>query len=131
MTGLDTNVLVRYLTQDDAKQAAQATQLIENTLTVASPGFISLVVLTELYWVLGNVYSVTGPEWLDTLDDLLASQRMQLEQREVVQGAVQACRSSKAGFVDALIAQVANAAGCVQTVSFDKVAVRFAGMVAV
>jgi predicted nucleic-acid-binding protein len=70
MTGLDTNVLVRYLTQDDAKQAEQATQLIENTLTVANPGFISLVVLTELYWVLGNVYSVTGPEWLDTVDDL-------------------------------------------------------------
>jgi predicted nucleic-acid-binding protein len=105
--------------------------LIENTLTVASPGFISLVVLTELYWVLGNVYSVTGPEWLDTVDDLLASQRMQLEQREVVQAAVQTCRSSKAGFVDALIAQVAKAAGCVHTVSFDKLAVRFAGMVAV
>ena len=131
MTGLDTNVLVRYLTQDDAKQAAQATQLIENTLTVAKPGFISLVVLTELYWVLGNVYSVTGPEWLDTLDDLLASQRMQLEQREVVQGAVQVCRSSKASFVVALIAQAAKAAGCGQTVSFDRVAVRFAGMAAV
>ena len=131
MTGLDTNVLVRYFAQDDAKQAEQATQLIENTLTVGKPGFISLVVLTELYWVLGNLYSVTGPEWLDTVDDLLASQRMQLEQREVVQGAVQMCRSSKAGFVDALIAQVAKAAGCGQTVSFDKVAVRFAGMVAV
>ena len=131
MTGLDTHVLVRYLTQDDAKQAAQATALIENTLTVAKPGFISLVVLTELYWVLGNVYSVTGPEWLDTVDDLLASQRMQLEQREVVQGAVQVCRSSKAGFVVALIAQAAKAAGCGQTVSFDKLAVRFAGMAAV
>ena len=131
MTGLDTHVLVRYLTQDDAKQAAQATALIENTLTVAKPGFISLVVLTELYWVLGNVYSVTGPEWLDTVDDLLASQRMRLEQREVVQGAVQVCRRSKAGFVVALIAQAAKAAGCVQTVSFDKAALRFAGMVAV
>jgi predicted nucleic-acid-binding protein len=74
---------------------------------------------------------LTKPEWLYTVDDLLASQRMQLEQREVVQGAVQVCRSSKAGFVDALIAQVAKTAGCVQTVSFDKLAVRFAGMVAV
>jgi predicted nucleic-acid-binding protein len=131
MTGLDTNVLVRYLTQDDAKQAEQATQLIENTLTVANPGFISLVVLTELYWVLGNVHSVTGPEWLDTVDDLLASQRMQLEQREVVQAAVQTCRSSKAGFVGALIVQIDKAAGCGRTVSFDKLAVQLAGMVAV
>jgi predicted nucleic-acid-binding protein len=131
MTGLDTNVLVRYLTQDDAKQAAQATALIENTLTVAHPGFISLVVLTELYWVLSNVYSVTTAEWLDTVDDLLASQRMHLEQREAVRSAVQVCRSSKAGFVDALIVKVAKAAGCGHTVSFDKVAVRFAGMVVV
>jgi predicted nucleic-acid-binding protein len=105
--------------------------LIENTLTVAKPGIISLVVLTELYWVLGKLYSVTRPECLDTVDDLLASQRMHLEQREVVQGAVQVCRISKAGFVDALIAQVVKAAGCGQTVSFDRVAVRFAGTVAV
>jgi predicted nucleic-acid-binding protein len=62
------------------------------------------------------------------VDDLLASQRMHLEQREVVQGAMRVCRSSKAGFVDALIAQVAKTAGCGQTASFDKVAVRFAGM---
>jgi predicted nucleic-acid-binding protein len=63
------------------------------------------------------------------VDDLLASQLMHLEQREVVRSAVQVCRSSKAGFADALIAQVAKAAGYGQTVSFDKVAVRFAGMV--
>jgi predicted nucleic-acid-binding protein len=105
--------------------------LIENTLTVAKPGFISLVVLTELYWVLGKLYSVTRPECLDTVDDRLASQRMHLEPREVVRSAVPVCRSSKAGFVDALIAQVAKATGCGQTVSFDKVAVRFAGMVGV
>jgi predicted nucleic-acid-binding protein len=128
MSELDTNVLVRYLKQDDGKQA---TQFIESALTVAHPDFVSLVVFTELYWVLSNVYRVAGPEWLVTVDDLLASQRMQLEQLEVVRSAVQVCHSSKAGFVDALIAQVAKAAGCGQTVSFDKVAVLFAGMVAV
>jgi predicted nucleic-acid-binding protein len=63
--------------------------------------------------------------------ELLASQRMQLEQREVVQAAVQVCRSSMVGFVDALIAQVAKAAGCWQTASFDNAAERFARMVGV
>ena len=128
MTGLDTNVLVRYLTQDDTKQAALATALIDTRLTAASPGFISLVVLTELYWVLANVYDVKPAEWLVAVDDLLASQRLQVEQRDVVRLAVAVCRDGKAGFVDALITQVALAAGCSQTLTFDKLAVRWAGM---
>lgn len=131
MTGLDTNVLVRYLTQDDTIQAAQATTLIDTRLTAAKPGFISLVVLTELYWVLSNVYAVKPAEWLDAVDDLLASQRLQVEQRDVVRSAVALCREGKAGFVDALIAQAALAAGCSQTLTFDKLAVRWAGMAAV
>jgi predicted nucleic-acid-binding protein len=71
---------------------------------------------------------MTGPEWLAMVDGLLASQRMRLEQREVVQAAVRVCRSGKAGFMDALTVHVA---GCGLTVSFDKVDVRFAGMAAV
>jgi predicted nucleic-acid-binding protein len=130
MIGLDTNVLVRYLAQDEAKQAAQATQLIENTLTISNPGFISLVVLVELHWVMCSLYSVTMPEWLETIDDLLASQNINIEQREVVQAARHLCHSNKAGFADVLIAQVAKAAGCERTMSFDKAAVRMAGMVA-
>lgn len=128
MIGLDTNVLVRYLTQDDPKQAALATQLIERSLSVSKPGFVSLVVLTELYWVLTSSYRVTATEWLDTVADLLASQNMHIEQREVVQAVGQLCRRSKAGFVDALISQTAKSAGCELTVSFDKTAVKFAGM---
>jgi predicted nucleic-acid-binding protein len=131
MTGLDTNVLVRYLTQDDAKQAAQATVLIDTRLTAAKSGFISLVVLTELYWVLSNAYAVKPAEWLLAVDDLLASQRLHVEQRDVVRSAAAACREGKAGFVDALIAQVALAAGCGQPLTFDKLAVRWAGMAAV
>jgi predicted nucleic-acid-binding protein len=52
MIGLDTNVLARYLTQDDVRQAARASRLIENDLTNARPGFISPVVLAELCWVI-------------------------------------------------------------------------------
>jgi predicted nucleic-acid-binding protein len=128
MIGLDTNVLVRYLVQDDAKQAAQATQLIEHKLTPTNPGFISLIVLLELYWVLTSLYSVTTTEWLQALDDLLASQSIQMEHRDVVQATIQVCQNKKAGFVDVLISQVASSAGCTQTLTFDKAAARFAGM---
>jgi predicted nucleic-acid-binding protein len=131
MVGLDTNVLVRYLAQDDVKQAALATQLIENTLTTSNPGFISLVVLVELHWVMCSLYSVTMPEWLTTIDDLLASQNIQIEQREVVQVTGHQCRSSKACFTDVRMAQVVKAVGCERTMSFDKTAVRNSGMVAV
>jgi predicted nucleic-acid-binding protein len=128
MIGLDTNVLVRYLAQDDAKQAAKATQLIEHKLTPTNPGFISLIVLLELYWVLTSLYSVTTTEWLQALDDLLASQSIQIERRDVVQAAIEVCQNKKTGFVDVLITQVAKSVGCTQTLTFDKAAAGFAGM---
>ena len=132
MIGLDTNVLVRYLTQDDPKQAAMATRLIDEKLSIAEPGFISLVVLMEMYWVLKRLYSASGDELLAVVEDLLSMPRFHLDRRDVVAAAVQfmqAGQGAKAGFVDALIAQLAAAQGCSRTVSFDKAAVRSAGMV--
>ena len=132
MIGLDTNVLIRYLTQDDPKQAARATRLIDEDLSIAEPGFISLVVLVETYWVLKRLYSASGDELLAAVEDLLSMPRFHLDRRDVVAAAVQfmkAVQGSKAGFVDVLIAQLAAAQGCSRTVTFDKAAVRSAGMV--
>ena len=132
MIGLDTNVLVRYLTQDDPKQAARATRLIDEELSIAEPGFISLVVLVEMCWVLKRLYSVSGDELLAAVEDLLSTPRFNLDRRDVVAAAVQfmkAAEGSKAGFVDVLIVQMAAAQGCLSTVTFDKTAVRSAGMV--
>ena len=131
MIGLDTNVLARYLTQDDVRQAALASRLIENELTIASPGFISLVVLAELCWVLSRLYSATMDELADMISDLLNTPQIQVERREVVQAAIRRFKqgkSRKAGLVDALIAEIANSEGCSSTVTFDKAAVRAAGM---
>ena len=131
MIGLDTNVLARYLTQDDVRQAALASRLIENDLTIASPGFVSLVVLAELCWVLSRLYSATMDELLDLISDLLNTPQIQVERREVVQAAIRRFsqgKSRKAGLVDALIAEIANSEGCSATVTFDKAAVREAGM---
>jgi len=132
MIGLDTNVLVRYLAQDDPKQAAQATRLIEQELTASKPGFICLVVLAELCWVLTRLYGASPQEVRQTVDDLLGTPQFHLERREVVQAAVQHAKggkTSKADFVDVLIAQTAQAEGCSRMVTFDKAAVRGAGMV--
>lgn len=130
MIGLDTNVLVRYLAQDDATQSAVATRLIEQDLSASSPGFISLVVLTELGWVLKRLYGASEAELLQTVADLLASPQFQVENRAVVQAAVQHMRGlrTQAGWTDLLIAQIAQAQGCRHTVTFDKTAVRSAGM---
>jgi predicted nucleic-acid-binding protein len=131
MIGLDTNVLVRYLALDDPKQATRATRLIEQELSVSEPGFISLVVLAELCWVLARLYRASQEEIKQTVDDLLATPQFHLERREVVQSAVQRAKggqTSKGDFVDALIAQTAQAEGCSHIVTFDKAAARGAGM---
>ena len=108
-----------------------ASRLIENDLTIASPGFVSLAVLAELCWVLSRLYSATMDELLDLISDLLNTPQIQVERREVVQAAIRRFsqgKSRKAGLVDALIAEIANSEGCSATVTFDKAAVREAGM---
>ena len=131
MIGIDTNVLVRYLTQDDAAQAARATRFMEAELGPAQQGFISVVVLVELCWVLQSLYRVTTLELLDLIDDLLRSRHLQLEHRAAVQAAVHTLRQNpkaSAGLADVLTTQIGQALGCSHTVSFDKGAVRWAGM---
>jgi predicted nucleic-acid-binding protein len=134
MIGLDTNVLVRYLAQDDKAQAASATRFIETRLSQRSPGFISLVVLVELCWVLQRLYGATTSELVETVTDLLATPQFKLQAREAVQDAVQALRGGKpgkAGFADFLISRIAFREGCRTAVSFDRAAIRAAGMTAV
>ena len=131
MIGLDTNVLVRYLAQDDAKQSALATALIEQRLSPSAPGFISLMVLVELVWVLKSLYSATPAELLDALQDLADTPQYRLERREDVLAVLRRFRtlkSTRAGLADALIAQVARTEGCAQTLTFDKSAARLSGM---
>lgn len=134
MIGLDTNVLVRYLAQDDPRQSASATRFIETRLSERSPGSISLVVLVvlvELCSVLVRVYSATHQEIGETVADLLETPRFHLQERELVQEAVrrfQDKKSSKTGLADLVIAQLALHAGCSATVSFDRAALRAAGM---
>ncbi|MEO5660510.1 MAG: VapC toxin family PIN domain ribonuclease [Polaromonas sp.] len=122
---------VRCMSQDEPKQAALATRLIEVELSAAEPGFISLVVVAELCWIRKSLYSAS--ELLATVEDLLNTPRFHLDRRDMLAATLQymkAGEGAKTGLVvQALIAQLAAAQGCSRTVSFDKVAVRSAGMV--
>ena len=123
MIGLDSNVLVRYLAQDDPVQSARATRLIEHELSERVPGYVGLVALVEVCWVLKRLYGATAEELHDTVRDLLDARQLVVEQRAVVNAAL--ARWGDVGdFADALISACANAGGCERIVTFDKAAVR-------
>ena len=103
MIGLDTNVLVRYLMQDDAAQAAKASRLIERC-SAEEPGFIAMVVLVELVWVLESSYGIERARIAAALELLLRTRELRVEQAETAWHAVRMYRDSRADFADALIA---------------------------
>ena len=99
MIGLDTNVLVRYIMQDDARQSELASRLIES-LTVEEAGFLPLVATIELVWVLSSSFELVRSQIVSALEVLC---RLQVEGAEVVQRAIRLYRNSSADFVDCLI----------------------------
>ncbi len=130
MIGLDTNVLVRYIMQDDAKQSLKATKLFES-LDSNNPGYITLVSVVELYWVLTSCYGLTGPQVAQALDAILRSKQLLVERADQVLRALRVFAAGKADLADCLIERTAASAGCTQTVTFDVGATKHAGMVLV
>ncbi len=126
MIGLDTNVLVRYIAQDDAKQSPKATALI-GSLTSDNPGFIAQVSLVELVWVMQSCYEATKPEIVAILETLLSTRELLVENAETAINALKIFAKSKADFSKCLIERSANKAGCEYSVSFDTKAVKTAG----
>lgn len=127
MIGLDTNVLVRYLTQDDAVQSPQATEIIERRLTVASPGFVSVVAMVETAWVLDRVYRLSGQDIAAAIERLLQVEVLVIEKEQEVFAAMVALKQGRCAFADALIAELGTGAGCIYTLTFDTQAVRLSG----
>lgn len=127
MTGLDTNVLVRYVMQDDPRQSARATRLVES-LTPEAPGFVPLVALVELVWVLGGSYGLARSQIASVLEALLRSKELVIDRADIVAQALQRFAGGGADFADALIERTASAAGCATTMTFDPGAAKAAGM---
>jgi predicted nucleic-acid-binding protein len=126
MIGLDTNVLVRYLTLDDPVQSPAAIELIDS-LSQADPGFISLIVMVELVWVLESSYRFQKDRVKSVLEALLRSQDLVIERTDVVWQALRSFAASRADFSDCLIERCSDAAQCAYTATFDKKGVQ-AGM---
>lgn len=126
MIGLDTNVLVRYVVQDDDEQSLRATRLIES-LDDERPGFVSLVVLVELHWVLRRAYGVTAADSAAVVRALLDSEEVGVAESDTVRRALSRVPDGE-DLVDALIGALGEDAGCEYTVTFDLPASRLAGM---
>ena len=127
MIGLDTNVLVRYIMQDDPKQSPKASALIES-LNADNPGFITLVSIIELYWVLTSSYGLTGQQVKQVLEVLLRTKQIIVDRADQVLRALRVFDDGKADFADCLIERTAVSAGCEQTMTFDVGAAKYAGM---
>ena len=127
MIGLDTNVLVRYIAQDDPKQTAMAVQLIENECSEARPGFVTAVALAELVWVLEECYRSAKAEIIAVLQRILRTRQLVVEEAEIVWKAMRLFEASRSDFADCLIDRIGAGHECAYTATFDRDAAR-AGM---
>lgn len=115
--GLDTNVLVRYLTKDDEVQWKRAVEIINN----AESCFISNIVLCEIVWVLrGKPYKYPQSEILKIIELLLQSSKLEFVNRTVIYQALKLNKLGKADFADYLIGAVNHFHECSTTVTFDQ-----------
>jgi predicted nucleic-acid-binding protein len=126
--GLDTNVVVRFLAQDDQVQSPVANRLIAR-LGREQPGFISSVVLAEITWVLSRAYKSSREDIAHAVEGLLRSADLVVENSSAAYRALGVFQAStSADFADALIAETASLAGAVETVTFDQKAAASLGM---
>lgn len=120
MIGLDTNVLVRYIAQDDPIQTPMATHLIEQVCSAETPGFIGLIVLVELVWVSETCYGAKRAEITELLRRILSTRQLVVQEAETVWRALHQFQAGNADFSDCLIERMAKAAGCTGVMTFDK-----------
>ncbi len=127
MTGLGTNILIRYLTQDDPVQSRRATEIVENRLSEDRPGFVNVVTTAEVVWVLGRNYKLGAHEMAAAVERMLQADTLVIQNEQQVFEAMVALRSGRGSFSDALIGAVNEWAGCDTTLTFDKKAARAGG----
>ena len=124
MAGLDTNVILRYLLQDDPKQTALANHIVDQVLSDRNPGLISLVTILEIVWVLRGLLKQTPTEIATHLEHLLAADSLEVQNEQQVFEAAFALKRGTGEFEDALVGALNAWAGCSHTLTFDKRALR-------
>jgi predicted nucleic-acid-binding protein len=125
--GLDTNVVLRYLLQDDARQSRQANQIIDGRLNEREPGFLSLVCVLEIVWVMRSVLRLGPSDIAAHLEQLLVADSLVVQNEQQVFEAAFALKRGLGEFEDALVGALNAWAGCGKTLTFDRKAGRLAG----
>lgn len=127
MIGLDTNIVVRFLVDDDPAQCAAARALFAR-LTETEPGFVARETAVEIHWVLSRACGLPRAEVCDALEGLALSAEIAMEAADDVLAAIAAARAGAGDFADLMIATAGRRAGCAETVTFDRRAARAEGM---
>ena len=127
MIGLDSNILVRYLTQDDPIQSPKATEIIERRLTEENPGFVCIVAMAETVWVLDRAYGLAVYEIAAAVERMLQANVLVVENEQEVFSAMIALKEGHGSFADALIVALGARVGCSRTLTFDRKALRLPG----
>lgn len=118
MTGIDTNILVRFFAQDDLDQSHRVDEVLQ-LFTSRDPGFVTSVAVVELAWVLRRQYGVSKAQFIGYVEQLIDSPEIVLEHESALKQALIGCSRGKADFADCLIERVCAEAGCTRTVTFD------------
>jgi predicted nucleic-acid-binding protein len=120
MLALDTNVLVRFLVEDDEVQSARVAKLIGRALREGDPLFVADVVLCETVWVLRTSYEFGRAEIADVLQRLLKAAHLTFAHSDSLKRAAEAYAHGKGDFADYVIREEARAAGCERIATFDR-----------
>lgn len=130
MIALDTNVLVRYLVEDDRQQSARAAKLVDEAVESETPLYVSDIVLCETVWVLASAYRVPRAELASLLRRLLHAKALRFDAADVLLRALDAFEGGKGEFADYLIRESARAAGCEKVATFDRALLKEGGFIA-
>ncbi|MEZ5479937.1 MAG: type II toxin-antitoxin system VapC family toxin [Thiolinea sp.] len=125
--GLDTNVLVRYLLDDDHLQTALARQFIQQAVTTGEPLHISLLTILETEWVLRSFGKCDKNTVIYALQALLETRDVLIEAEETLEQALHTYKNSKADFADCLMVSRYQRSGCHAMLTFDPKAAQLAG----
>jgi len=120
LIGIDTNILVRYITQDDELQSGVATEFIENYCSNGNKIFVNHLVICELVWVLKKCYKLSKPKTITVIEHILQISQFSIENAQVVWQALTDYKRGSADFADYVVGRTNTFNNCDETVTFDK-----------
>lgn len=130
MIGLDTNLLVRFLVNDEPDQAARAAAFVDRAVSRHQELYVSDLVMCEVVWVLAGAYRIGRGKIAETVADLLRSPTLRFTDSDRLSRALRAFARGKGDFADCLILEHARDAGCTAVATFDRALLKEPGFLA-